>query len=71
MYFTATRDRLSTDPGLDPLGAQFNGDGLKTFALAPGSVAIDTGMSTDCPATDQRTLPRNQQACDVGAFEVQ
>ena len=71
MYFTAMRDRLSTDPGLDPLGAQQNGDGLLSIALVPGSVAIDGGVSTDCPPGDERMMPRNQQACDVGAFEVQ
>ena len=71
MYFTATRDRLSTDPGLDPAGAQNHGDGMQSIALVPGSVAIDGGVSTDCPATDEREMPRNQQACDVGAFQVQ
>jgi len=46
------------------------GSSTQTFALLPGSVAIDHGSSADCPATDQRGLPR-VGPCDVGAYEAQ
>jgi CSLREA domain-containing protein len=38
--------------------------------LLPGSVAIDAGDNTVCPATDQRGQARNDLQCDVGAYEL-
>ena len=38
-----------------------------TFALGPGSSAID--HATDCPTTDQRGEPRTNP-CDTGAYEA-
>jgi CSLREA domain-containing protein len=45
--------------------------------LLEGSVAIDAGTNTGCPATDQRGVPRPQDPyetgtpiCDVGSYEV-
>ena len=47
------------------------GGSTQTFALLPGSAAIDA-TSSDCPATDQRGVSRPQGAhCDIGAFESQ
>lgn len=43
-----------------------------TFALLPGSPAIDAGgtSTNNCPATDQRGVSRPQgNACDIGAYE--
>lgn len=55
-------------PGLDPVLAD-NGGPTRTHALLEGSIAIDSGQ--DCPAaTDQRGVPRNDGACDSGAFEL-
>ncbi|MBI5534552.1 MAG: right-handed parallel beta-helix repeat-containing protein [Deltaproteobacteria bacterium] len=54
------------DPLLQPLGD--NGGPSQTFALGAGSPAID--FATDCPAVDQRGLPRSSP-CDSGSFEVQ
>ena len=45
-----------------------------TIALAPGSPALGRVPRTgfDCPATDQRGVPRPQgTGCDIGAFELQ
>ena len=49
-----------------------------THALLPGSPAIDAGKpapagggESDCPAADQRWVPRPQgEACDIGAYEL-
>jgi len=45
-----------------------NGGFTKTFALGTASPAI--GRGSDCPATDQRGLPR-AKPCDTGAYEHQ
>jgi len=43
-----------------------------TQALLPGSVAIDAGVASECPPTDQRGVPRPQGAgCDAGAYEYE
>ncbi len=58
----------NVDPGLDTTLAD-NGGPTRTHALLQGSVAIDSGQA--CPAaTDQRGVPRDDGACDSGAFEV-
>ncbi len=58
---------LGVDPLLGPLAD--NGGSTQTFALLPGSPAIDAGQSAGC-ASDQRGLARPQgTACDIGAFE--
>ena len=66
---------LSGDPLLAPLG-DYGGD-TQTFALLPGSPALDAGNNTTCadPAKvnnlDQRGVTRPQPggSCDIGAFE--
>ena len=61
----------SADPKLSVLS---NYGGLtQTFALLPGSPAIDAGDSATCAAApvnslDQRGVAR-PSACDIGAFE--
>jgi CSLREA domain-containing protein len=61
-------DMVNTDPMLGPL--QDNGGPTETMALLPGSPAIDAGLNSGCPATDQRGLARPQgAACDIGAYE--
>ena len=48
-----------------------NGGTTQTLALINGSLAIDTALAANCPATDQRSVVRPQGAgCDIGAFEV-
>ena len=48
-----------------------NDGSTSTFALVPGSIAIDAASNTDCPATDQRGVERPQgSGCDIGAFEL-
>jgi uncharacterized repeat protein (TIGR01451 family) len=58
--------------GVDPLLSSLadNGGPTSTFALLPGSPAINTGQGTGCPA-DQRGLPPVGGYCDIGAFESQ
>ena len=66
--FTAPSSLNNTDPRLAPLAD--NGGPTKTMALLEDSPAVDTGSLTDCPATDQRGVPRPVGArCDIGAFE--
>lgn len=47
-----------------------NGGPTPTRALLDGSPALDTGTTTEAPATDQRGLPR-VAPIDLGAFERQ
>ena len=59
--------RFLGDPLLGPLAD--NGGSTQTHALLPRSPAID---EVECDlATDQRGQPRQGDACDLGAFEVQ
>ena len=54
------------------LGPLQNNDGpVATFALLPGSPAIDRGnTASTCAATDQRGVRRPQTlSCSIGAFE--
>jgi predicted outer membrane repeat protein len=58
---------FSGDPMLEPLTD--NGGATLTHALQPGSLAID---AVECDlASDQRGEPRQEDACDIGAFEMQ
>lgn len=54
------------DPMLAPLAD--NGGAAPTMAIAAGSPAVD--VAEECPAYDQRGLPR-AGACDAGAYEYQ
>jgi hypothetical protein len=68
----APTDLLNVDPLLGPL--QNNGGPTATFALLPGSPAIDAGDNTDASQWDQRGpgFPRVVNGTiDIGAFEVQ
>jgi hypothetical protein len=77
-FFQST-DIPSTDPGLAPSLAA-NGGSTPSFALEPGSPAIDRGNAFGV-AIDQRALPRPSDfgaipnllgdGSDVGAFELQ
>ncbi len=58
----------SADPLLAPLGDY--GGSTETFALLPGSPAIDAGDNATCETTDQRGKSR-LNTCDIGAFESQ
>lgn len=63
---------VSSDPFLDPAGLHDNGGPTQTIALQSGSPAIDTAVTANCPATDQRGVTRPQGAgCDIGAFELE
>ena len=83
-FLTATNDQINTDPKLGPL--QNNGGPTPTYALLPGSPAIDQGKRDAIPAlardSDQRgrTRPTDNpdianatggDGSDIGAFEVQ
>ena len=60
---------ITADPRLGELGNY--GGSTPTIPLLPGSSAIDAVNATQCPATDQRGIPRPQgAACDLGAFEA-
>jgi len=66
--FTATGDLTNTSPLLGPL--QDNGGPTPTYALLPGSPAINAGDNVGCPATDQRGVARPHAGrCDIGAYE--
>jgi len=83
-YFTGgSTNNLSTDDSCSSGFTQTTASALKlnwqgwVFALLPGSVAIDAGTNTACPATDQRGWPRPQDGngdgvaiCDVGSYEL-
>jgi len=82
-FFTAgSTNNLATDAACSPGFSQTTAAALNLnwqgwiFALLPGSVAIDAGTNTGCPATDQRNWPRPQDGdgngtaiCDVGSYE--
>lgn len=66
---TLASDDNSTNPLLGPLAN--NGGPTLTHALLPGSPAIDAGVATGAPATDQRGVARPQgPAFDSGAYEA-
>jgi hypothetical protein len=89
----ATRTQHGTDKSLslndltklfaDPVGLRDNGGPTWTYALAPGSPAIDAVPLQYCHVpgilnsrsrmyTDQRGMKRpddNESACDIGAYE--
>lgn len=73
---SATGDTVNGNPLLWVLVD--NGGGTPTYALLPGSPAIDAGnpaladgTSGHCAPTDQRGVPRpTGAACDQGAFEA-
>jgi len=58
------------DPQLEPMAD--NGGPTMTMALPMGSAAIQLA-TTNCPATDQRGMPRSLRSsrCDAGAYELQ
>jgi hypothetical protein len=61
-----------TSSAANPLLAALGNYGgpTQTFALLPGSPAIDAGTGSGAPATDQRGISRPQGAAvDIGAFE--
>ena len=61
-------DLISTDPLLGPLAD--NGGLTFTYALLPGSPAIDAGSLVAGLTTDQRGIARPQGAApDIGAYE--
>ena len=62
-------DLFTGNPGLDPLAD--NGGFANSRALQAGSPAIDAGIASGCPTTDQRGVSRPQRGgCDIGAFEL-
>jgi CSLREA domain-containing protein len=65
-HLTAAGDLPSRTPLVGPLAD--NGGPTDTNALLPGSPGLDA--AANCPATDQRGVPRPQgAACDIGAYE--
>lgn len=64
----ALGDLSDTNPDLD-ISAQDNAGPTTTVALLGGSPAIDHVAAPDCPATDQRGLPR-VSPCDIGAYDT-
>ncbi len=66
--FSATGDRLNTNPLLNPLAS--NGGPTQTMALQRSSPAIRAANAAVCPATDQRGVTR-ADGCDIGAFQFE
>lgn len=67
-FSSAFNDLVGVNPLLAEL--QDNGGPTETHALMVDSPAIDAGLDSACPATDQRGLPRDDGECDIGSFEV-
>jgi predicted outer membrane repeat protein len=65
--YNATAKITLADPKLGPL--QDNGGGLLTYALLPGSPAINAGVSSGAPTLDQRGYRRDSKV-DIGAIEA-
>jgi CSLREA domain-containing protein len=66
---TASGDLTGTNPMLGSF--QNNGGKTYTYALLPGSPAINAGTNAGCPATDQRDVSRPRgPRCDIGAYEA-
>ena len=70
-----TGDQPGVDPLLGPLAN--NGGDVNTYALMPGSPAIDTGDNAQCAADDARGITRpfdgdgdGNADCDIGAVEA-
>ena len=63
----ATSAITIADPMLGTL--QDNGGGILTYALLPGSPAINKGVGTGAPTLDQRGFTRADGSIDAGAFE--
>ncbi len=67
-------DRPTTNPQLGPIAN--NGGPTQTILPLAGSLAIDHGSNTGCPATDRRGAVRplnggsGSAVCDIGAVEV-
>jgi hypothetical protein len=62
---------INSNPQLGPL--KNNGGPTQTFALIKGSPAIDAGVKSVAPATDQRGFGRDADSegtVDIGAFET-
>ena len=59
-------DVVSSSPRLAALAN--NGGPTETLEVKAGSPAIDRA-GLDCPAADQRGLPRPANACDAGAYQ--
>ncbi|MBK9928209.1 MAG: hypothetical protein IPP66_23320 [Anaerolineales bacterium] len=57
----------SAQINLQPLSD--NGGPTQTHALGAGSLAIDAGNDSNCPATDQRVTRPQGGHCDIGAYE--
>ncbi len=72
-HFTQNTDKQNTAPKIAPLA--YNGGLGYTHALKPNSPAIDAGIQTACPLTDQRGMARwdgdadGTTVCDIGAYE--
>ncbi|MCU0502906.1 MAG: hypothetical protein MUC51_14290 [Anaerolineae bacterium] len=66
---TTCSNIVTADPKLGALAN--NGGSTQTRSLGTDSAAIDAGNNALCPATDQRSQPRNDMGCDVGAYELQ
>ncbi|HLO86546.1 MAG TPA: cadherin-like domain-containing protein [Nostocaceae cyanobacterium] len=64
---TDSPNLLIVDPKLDPT-LKDNGGGLLTHALLADSPAINAGIITNAPITDQRGISRDAKP-DIGAFE--
>jgi beta-glucanase (GH16 family) len=63
-------DLINADAGIGALAD--NGGPTWTHALLAGSLAIDAGDDSVCPATDQRGVTRPQgAACDIGSYELE
>jgi len=67
--YNGANNLIGSNALLAPLALNAPGT-TQTYALLPGSPAIDAGNNTNCTTTDQRGVSRPQGAtCDAGAYE--
>lgn len=77
--YTCSLSQTGDQPGVDPLLGPLadNGGTVYTYALVPGSPAIDAGDNANCALNDARGIMRpfdgdgdSNADCDIGAVEA-
>ena len=70
-FLTEPTDITGTAPLVASLTPEDNGGPTPTIALLDGSPALNAGVATDAPSTDQRGQARPQgSGFDIGAYEL-
>jgi hypothetical protein len=76
MQWVTEFDGAGSDPCIpevtaaDPVLADPADNGGPTFTMLPGAGSPALQLGSGCEAVDQRGLPRDPNACDLGAVEL-